>query len=122
MDKYTLFETLKKLTQSSSVIIFALTLIGFFGRYPFLELSTHFRLQYVWLSIICLIFLLFSNSWTLVILAFISILLNGIYILPYYLHLSVIILNLLPITFLISCTLCSLLVAKINIVLFMHII
>ena len=84
MENITLLKIIKVLPHFACITIFILTLSTFFGRYPYLELATHFRLQYVWLSVICLVFLLFFNNWTLAVLAFISILLNTIYIIPYY--------------------------------------
>lgn len=69
----------------TTILILALNLISLFGRYPYLELTTHFRTQYLVAAIICLIFLLFFASWSFAFVAFILILFNGIYVLPYYL-------------------------------------
>lgn len=84
MNSFTLSDILKIVTQFSSLIIFALTLLSFFGRYPFLELTTHFRFQYLWLAIIFVVLLCVFRSWSFVTLSVLTIVINGFYVLPYF--------------------------------------
>lgn len=85
MENFRLLEILKFLFQFISIAVLLLTLGSFFWRYPYLELITHFRLQYFEAAIMSFICLLFFASWSFAFVAFILIFLNGIYILPYYL-------------------------------------
>lgn len=84
MSNLTLINILKNLTQFSSLIIFILTLLSFFGRYLFLELTTHFRVQYLWTAIIFAVILIAFRSWFAVGLMVVTIVINGFYVLPYY--------------------------------------
>jgi endonuclease/exonuclease/phosphatase (EEP) superfamily protein YafD len=71
--------------QAASIAVFVLTIASFFGRLPYLELTTHFRLQYLWFSIICTISLCFFKNWKFLIPCLFCAVFNGIYIFPYYL-------------------------------------
>ncbi len=83
METQTIINILKKLIQFGSFIIFVLTLISFFGRYPFLELTTHFRFQYLWLSAIFLILLCVFRSWSFAIPTLLVLGSNALYVFPY---------------------------------------
>lgn len=83
METQRVIKILKNLIQFSSLIIFILTLLSFFGRYPFLELTTHFRFQYLWLSVILLILLCVFRSWTFLIPTILVSAINGFYVFPY---------------------------------------
>lgn len=72
------------MTSASAIVLFALSLISLFGRYPFIELTTHFRLQYVWVSIICIGALCFFRSWKIVPFAVFTLIFNVYFIAPYY--------------------------------------
>lgn len=75
---------LYKLTLLITIAVLALTLLSLFGRYPYLELSTHFRLQYVWISLICLVSLCLFRSWKCTLLTVFCLFFNGFFFLPYY--------------------------------------
>lgn len=64
--------------------VLILTFISLFGRHSYLELATHFRLQYALASLACLILLPVFHSWKLLPLAAATLVCNLIYILPYY--------------------------------------
>jgi endonuclease/exonuclease/phosphatase (EEP) superfamily protein YafD len=66
------------------VIVSAFTLISLFGRHAYLELATHFSLQYALISSVCIILLVIFHSWRLLPVAVFCALLNWSYILPYY--------------------------------------
>jgi len=79
-----LLKLVKNLTYVTVAIISALTLISLLGRYPYLELSTHFRLQYAWISLICIVVLSFLRSWKLVLPVTLCAFFNLAQIIPYY--------------------------------------
>ncbi|MBV9925621.1 MAG: endonuclease/exonuclease/phosphatase family protein [Acidobacteria bacterium] len=60
------------------------TLASLFGRHQYLELATHFRLQYALAASACLILLLAFHSWKLAPLALACAVLNWAFILPFY--------------------------------------
>jgi endonuclease/exonuclease/phosphatase (EEP) superfamily protein YafD len=66
------------------VVVSAFTCISPFGRHAYLELATHFRLQYALVSLACIIPLIISQSWRLLPVAVLCALINWSYILPYY--------------------------------------
>lgn len=70
--------------QIACIIVLVITIASFFGRYPYLELTTHFRLQYLWFSAICGIGFYFFKNWKFIIPCLFCFALNGIYIFPYY--------------------------------------
>jgi endonuclease/exonuclease/phosphatase (EEP) superfamily protein YafD len=76
--------TIYKLTVVALLTVSALTLISFFGHHAYLELATHFRLQYAFLSAGCILLLINFQSWKLLPLAVVCALLNLTYVLPYY--------------------------------------
>ena len=64
--------------------VLILTLISLFGHYAYLELATHFRLQYALASLACIILLIVFHSWKLLPFAVALAIFNLSYILPYY--------------------------------------
>ena len=64
--------------------IVVMTLASQFAKHLYLELATHFRLQYVLLGITCVIVLSALQSWKFVPIAIMCVLINGIYVVPYY--------------------------------------
>lgn len=83
METQTIINILNKLIQFGSFIIFILTILSFFGRYPFLELTTHFRFQYFWLSVILIILLCVFRSWSFAIPTLLVLGINAFYVFPY---------------------------------------
>jgi endonuclease/exonuclease/phosphatase (EEP) superfamily protein YafD len=77
-------ELVYKLVMAPLIFILILTLISLFGRYPYLELATHFRLQYALASFAYTILLTVFHSWKLLPLALALSVFNLFYILPYY--------------------------------------
>ena len=75
-----------KLTLAVLIVVSTLTLISFFGHHVYLELATHFRLQYALASTLCIFVFIVGRSWKLLPVAVCCALLNLAYILPYYLH------------------------------------
>src|SRR5436190_24034553 len=73
-----------KVTVIVLIVVSTATVVSLFGRHPYLELTTHFRLQYALLSAICLLLLINAESWRLLPLALCCFVLNSFYILPYY--------------------------------------
>jgi endonuclease/exonuclease/phosphatase (EEP) superfamily protein YafD len=61
-----------------------LTLASHFGRYIYLELTTHFRLQYFWTAVLCGLVFTAYQSWQFVLIALACACLNLYYIWPYY--------------------------------------
>lgn len=72
------------IAQITCIMVLVLTIASFFGRYPYLELTTHFRLQYLWFSAICGIGFCFFKNWKFLAPCLLCFVLNGIYIFPYY--------------------------------------
>lgn len=68
----------------STVAVSIFTLASLFGRRPYLELTTHFRLQYALVTTACLILLPFFHSRKLLPLALGCAVVNWCFILPYY--------------------------------------
>jgi endonuclease/exonuclease/phosphatase (EEP) superfamily protein YafD len=67
-----------------TLAVAACTLASLFGRRPYLELTTHFRLQYALAASACLIPLFAFHSWKLAPLALACAVLNWSFIVPYY--------------------------------------
>jgi len=61
-----------------------LTLLSQFGQYLFLELTTHFRLQYVLTAVACALVFTIYQSWKFVPIAVLCAILNGVYLAPYW--------------------------------------
>ncbi|PYS68007.1 MAG: hypothetical protein DMF69_21440, partial [Acidobacteria bacterium] len=61
-----------------------LTLASQFGRLLYLELTTHFRLQYVLLALFCMLVLAGFQSWKFAAIAVFCAGLNLVYVIPYY--------------------------------------
>lgn len=68
----------------ASVVVSAFTSASLFGRHPYLELASHFRLQYALAATACVILLVAFHSWKLLPLALCCATLNWMFILPYY--------------------------------------
>jgi len=66
------------------IVVAVLTLASLFGHHVYLELATHFRLQYTLLSVAAILLLINFQSWKLLPVAVCCALLNSLYILPYY--------------------------------------
>jgi endonuclease/exonuclease/phosphatase (EEP) superfamily protein YafD len=62
----------------------AFSLASLFGRHPYLELATHFRLQYALAASACVVLLVVFHSWRLIPLALCSAIFNWTFIIPYY--------------------------------------
>lgn len=67
-----------------TLAVAACSLASLFGRHQYLELTTHFRLQYALAASACLILLLALHSWKLAPLALACAVLNWSFIVPYY--------------------------------------
>lgn len=80
----TILKFVHKLIYLTAAAVSALSIASIFGRYPYLELFTHFRLQYAWLSIICIIGLSVFHSWKLALLVTACAFFNLSHITPYY--------------------------------------
>jgi len=63
--------------------IVLLTLASQFGQYFLLELTTHFRLQYVLAATFCAVFFIVFQSWKFLPIAIVCAVLNAIYLTPY---------------------------------------
>ena len=77
-------QTIYRLMAAFLIVVCVLTFISFFGHHVFLELATHFRLQYAVASLACIVLLSTFYSWKLLPFAFAALVCNLIYILPYY--------------------------------------
>src|SRR5580765_7685179 len=64
-------------------VVVVLTLLSQFGQYLFLELTTHFRLQYVLVAIFCAVVFTVLQEWKFLPIAIICAVLNAIYLGPY---------------------------------------
>lgn len=73
-----------KLALAVLIVVSTLTLVSLFGHHAYLELATHFRLQYALASTVCIFLFIAFRSWKLLPLAVCCALLNLAYILPYY--------------------------------------
>ena len=61
-----------------------LTLVSQFGRFLYLELTTHFRIYYVLVALLCALVLAGFQSWKFVPIALFCAALNLVYVIPYY--------------------------------------
>jgi endonuclease/exonuclease/phosphatase (EEP) superfamily protein YafD len=77
-------QTIYRLVAALLTVVCILTFVSFFGHHVYLELATHFRLQYAVASLACIVFLLAFHSWKLLPFAAAALVCNLIYILPYY--------------------------------------
>src|SRR5258705_1739233 len=77
-------QLLYKLTAVILSSILALTLASLFGRHPYLELTTHFRLQYALAALGCAGTLCALHSWKLLPIAVCCAIYNLAYLVPYY--------------------------------------
>src|SRR6185295_14847102 len=77
-------QSIYKLVAALLIVVCVLTFISFFGHHVYLELATHFRLQYAVASLACVVLLATFYSWKLLPFAFAALVCNLIYILPYY--------------------------------------
>ena len=72
-----------RLTLAVLVALVLLTLTSQFGQFLYLELTTHFRLQYVLASLACAVTLTAFQSWKFLPIALLCAALNAVYLLPY---------------------------------------
>lgn len=79
-----MLEPIRRLIQFTCITIFLLTIATFFSRYIYLELSTHFRPQYLLASIFCIVLLCILKDWKWIIPCVLCVVANGMYIFPYY--------------------------------------
>jgi endonuclease/exonuclease/phosphatase (EEP) superfamily protein YafD len=77
-------QTVYKFALALLVMLVVLTLASQFGQYIYLELTTHFRLQYVLVAIFCALLLAPFQAWKFVTIAVLCAVLNASYIWPYY--------------------------------------
>jgi endonuclease/exonuclease/phosphatase (EEP) superfamily protein YafD len=77
-------QAIYRLIAALVIVVCVLTFISFFGHHVYLELATHFRLQYAVASLACVILLSAFHSWKLLPFAVAALVCNLIYILPYY--------------------------------------
>lgn len=77
-------QTIYRLVAALLILVCVLTFLSFFGHHVYLELATHFRLQYAVASLVCVVLLSAFYSWKLLPVAFAALVCNLIYILPYY--------------------------------------
>ena len=61
-----------------------LTLASQFGKYLYLELTTHFRLQYLIAAVVCALLMAGFQSWKFAAVALLCGVLNAVYLLPYF--------------------------------------
>jgi len=73
-----------KFALATLIVLVILTLASQFGTYAYLELTTHFRLQYLLGAIICALLFMPSQSWKFVVIAVICASLNAVSLWPYY--------------------------------------
>lgn len=79
------FKTIDLLNCLATLAVIIFIVLSLFGRYPFLELTAHFRLQYAIASLICLILLAVFRRWKLGALLLICAVFNVAEITPFYL-------------------------------------
>ena len=72
-----------RLTLVALIAVVVLTLASQFGQYLYLELTTHFRLQYVLVAILCALLFTVLQAWKFVPIAVLCAVLNSVYLLPY---------------------------------------
>lgn len=77
-------QLLYKLTAVILISILALTMASLFGRHLYLELTTHFRLQYALTASACVGVLIVFHSWKLLPVAVCCAVYNLAYLVPYY--------------------------------------
>jgi endonuclease/exonuclease/phosphatase (EEP) superfamily protein YafD len=72
-----------RLTLVALIAVVALTLASQFGQFLYLELTTHFRLQYILVAIVCALLFTVLEAWKFVPIAVLCAVLNSVYVLPY---------------------------------------
>jgi Uncharacterized protein conserved in bacteria len=72
-----------RLSLVALITVVVLTLASQFGKYLYLELTTHFRLQYVMVAIVCALLFTVLQAWKFVPIAVLCAVLNSVYLLPY---------------------------------------
>ncbi len=73
-----------KFTVFTLTCVVVLTLLSQFGNHLYLELTTHFRLQYIIASLVVAGMLMIFQSWKFLPIALLCAGLNFVYVLPYY--------------------------------------
>jgi endonuclease/exonuclease/phosphatase (EEP) superfamily protein YafD len=84
VNRITSVETVKKLTFLTAAVLVLSTVFSLFGRYRYFELFTHFRLQYAWLALICVVISGVFRFWKISLLVAVCALFNVWQIAPYY--------------------------------------
>lgn len=77
-------QPIHKLTLVLLLVLWLLTLTSLLGRYVYLELATHFRLQYALAASVCIVVLIGFQSWKALPFAICCALFNWSYVLPFY--------------------------------------
>jgi endonuclease/exonuclease/phosphatase (EEP) superfamily protein YafD len=80
-----LFKSADLLNCLAALVVIILIVSTLFGRYPFFELTVHFRIQYAIGAFICLILLAAFRRWKFGLLLLICAVFNIVQITPYYL-------------------------------------
>lgn len=80
-----LFKSADLLNCLAALVVIILIILTLFGRYPFFELTVHFRIQYAIGAFICLILLAAFRRWKFGLLLLICAVSNIVQIAPYYL-------------------------------------
>jgi endonuclease/exonuclease/phosphatase (EEP) superfamily protein YafD len=75
-----------KLTGIVLIVISVLSVLSLFGHHPYLELTTHFRLQYSLVALLCIVPLCVLQSWKLLPVAVCCLIFNLSYVAPYYMR------------------------------------
>ena len=73
-----------KFALTSLIVLVILTLASQFGTYAYLELTTHFRLQYFLGAVVCALLFMPSQSWKFILTAVLCASLNAVSLWPYY--------------------------------------
>jgi endonuclease/exonuclease/phosphatase (EEP) superfamily protein YafD len=73
------------LAQTTVVVVFLCSIAGFIGHvHHYLELTSHFRLQYLMVALACLLIFIALHAWWSAIYAFVTVCLNLAVVVPWY--------------------------------------
>ena len=73
------------LAQTTLVAVFLCSIAGFIGRvHQYLELTSHFRLQYLLVALVCLLVCVALHAWWSALYAVFTVLINLVVVLPWY--------------------------------------
>ena len=76
-------EFIYRLVRVALIVLVLLTLASQFGKYLYLELTTHFRLQYVLAAVLCAVVFTVFQSWKFIPIAVFCAILNALPLAPY---------------------------------------